>query len=108
MPAHKLGHVACMGRDHEMSRAGKLGYRRARKTLAKEHIETRYRLASSGWTATAVILASSAGVSTPLRGAGGVFLCGTSVVTVAVCMIPAPYRLAALRPAGAGISVVLV
>jgi hypothetical protein len=91
-----------MGRDHEMRRAGKLGYRRAGKALAKEHIETPYRLASSGWTPTAVILASSAAVSTPLRGAGGIFLCGTSLVTVAVCMIPAPYRLAAFASGRSG------
>ena len=53
-----------------MNRAGKLGYRRARNAFAEERIETPYRLASSGWTPTAWILASTVGVSTPFIGTG--------------------------------------
>jgi hypothetical protein len=53
-----------------MSRAGTLGYHRAKNVLAKQRIETPYRFASSGWTPTALILASSVGVSTPFIGTG--------------------------------------
>jgi hypothetical protein len=53
-----------------MIRAAKLGYLCVGNTLAEERIETPYRLASSGWTRTALILASSVGVSTPFIGTG--------------------------------------